>query len=232
LIAFEDPNGVKKWHIEQNYNGKTPGLNVVETGVADFRFFIKKGGNVGIGTGSPEEKLHIKNGTLRVDNGQIKLPWPSSITLSDSKATFGISMDTAGAIVIGTDGYQIWTKKGIPGWNQSSDLSLKSNIYSLNGILSKIIKLNPVHFQWKSSQTQDIGFIAQEVEEIFPELISSVNTEKGKSKGLDYTKFGILAIASVKEIVESLEELSQQYQELAIENQALLRRLEVLENQD
>ncbi|MDJ0589442.1 MAG: hypothetical protein QNJ72_05500 [Pleurocapsa sp. MO_226.B13] len=50
LIAFEDPNGKKKWHIEQNYGGNTPGLNFVETDVADFRLFIQQGGNIGIGT--------------------------------------------------------------------------------------------------------------------------------------------------------------------------------------
>ena len=63
LIAFEDPNGNKKWHIEQNYGGNTPGLNFVETGVKDFRLFIKKGGNVGIGTSNPQAKLDVNGNT-------------------------------------------------------------------------------------------------------------------------------------------------------------------------
>lgn len=65
LIAFEDPNGNKKWHIEQNFNGNTPGLNFVETGVKDFRLFIKAGGNVGIGTSNPQMKLEV-NGDISV----------------------------------------------------------------------------------------------------------------------------------------------------------------------
>jgi hypothetical protein len=65
LIAFEDPNGNKKWHIEQNFNGNTPGLNFVETGVKDFRLFIKAGGNVGIGTSNPQVKLEV-NGDISV----------------------------------------------------------------------------------------------------------------------------------------------------------------------
>jgi hypothetical protein len=47
-----------KYHLDY-YNG---GLNICETGVADYRFFIKDGGNVGIGTSNPTAKLHV-NGT-------------------------------------------------------------------------------------------------------------------------------------------------------------------------
>ncbi len=71
LIAFEDPQGRKKWHIEQNHGGNRPGLNFVESGVKDFRLFIEKGGNIGIGTGNPTDKLHIE-GSLRVD-GDLKI---------------------------------------------------------------------------------------------------------------------------------------------------------------
>lgn len=59
LISFEDPTGNTKWHINQNLDGDKPGLNFVETGVADGRLFIEKGGNVGIGTTKPFTKLHI-----------------------------------------------------------------------------------------------------------------------------------------------------------------------------
>lgn len=49
LISFENPQGTTKWHINQNFAGN-PGLNFVESGVADGRLFIKAGGNVSIGT--------------------------------------------------------------------------------------------------------------------------------------------------------------------------------------
>ncbi len=65
LISFEDPQGKTKWHINQNFAGQNPGLNFVETGVADGRLFIKVGGNVGIGTINPQEKLHFE-GTILV----------------------------------------------------------------------------------------------------------------------------------------------------------------------
>jgi hypothetical protein len=61
LISFEDPAGNRKWHINQNLGGNKPGLNFVESGVADGRLFIKAGGNVGIGTSEPTHPLHVDN---------------------------------------------------------------------------------------------------------------------------------------------------------------------------
>jgi hypothetical protein len=58
LISFKDPTGATKWHINQDLGG-LPGLNFVETGVADARLFLKAGGNVGIGTPNPESTVHL-----------------------------------------------------------------------------------------------------------------------------------------------------------------------------
>jgi hypothetical protein len=41
------------------------GFNISETGEADYRLYIKEGGNVGIGTSDPLKKLHV-NGDLKV----------------------------------------------------------------------------------------------------------------------------------------------------------------------
>ena len=70
LISFENPAGETTWHLEQNFGGDRPGLNFVETGVADGRLFIGEGGNVGIGTTQPETALHIhgaSNPTLKIE---------------------------------------------------------------------------------------------------------------------------------------------------------------------
>jgi hypothetical protein len=55
-------SGTTKFHM--NYYGG--GFNISETTVADYRLFIKAGGNVGIGTNNPTTKLHVA-GTLHAD---------------------------------------------------------------------------------------------------------------------------------------------------------------------
>lgn len=62
LIGFQT-DLVTRWHVNLfSPNGNTStdyGLNFAESGIADFRFFLAKGGNVGIGTSSPTGRLEI-----------------------------------------------------------------------------------------------------------------------------------------------------------------------------
>ncbi|PCH75436.1 MAG: hypothetical protein COB98_08940 [Flavobacteriaceae bacterium] len=62
VLAFEDATGTPKWH----WNLLANGLNFVESGVLDFRLFLKNGGNVGINTSTPSAKLHIA-GDMQLD---------------------------------------------------------------------------------------------------------------------------------------------------------------------
>ena len=56
-------------------------------------------------------------------------------------------------------------------FNFSSDSNLKYDISTINNSLENIEKLRPVSFNWKKNNEYEIGFIANEVEEIFPNLI-------------------------------------------------------------
>ena len=57
-----------------------------------------------------------------------------------------------------------------------SDISLKENIKTLETGLDEVIKLQPRRFDWKNGDGKNIaGFVAQEVEEILPDLVSEIN---------------------------------------------------------
>ena len=88
----------------------------------------------------------------------------------------------------------------------SSDLRLKKNINSLDNVLSNYIKLQPVTYEWRADEFPDrkfgdkkvMGMIAQDVEQVFPELVS---TDGHGFKTVDYgIGLQMLTIESIKEL--------------------------------
>jgi hypothetical protein len=61
-----------------------------------------------------------------------------------------------------------------------SDFRLKKNIKTTSYGLKEILKIRPVSYQWKDNDRTDLGFIAQEIKEILPDIVmeskDSMNT--------------------------------------------------------
>ena len=97
-----------------------------------------------------------------------------------------------------------------------SDASLKENVRDLDKGLDTINALQPRRFDWKNGDGNDImGFIAQEVEEVMPELVHDYKyTDEENKKGL---KMGDM----VPSMVKAIQELSAQVTELKAEVAAL-----------
>lgn len=116
-----------------------------------------------------------------------------------------------------------------------SDRRLKKDITSIsNGVLEKIMKLNPVTYRYKpesESSKASVGFIAQEVDELFPELVGK-NAKRGGTEellSLNYTGFGVLAIKAIQEQEEELNSLRKENDLLKSKTVELESRLEALE---
>jgi hypothetical protein len=97
----------------------------------------------------------------------------------------------------------------------SSDKRLKDNITPIQNALSKVIKLGGYEFDWNDKQTtyegHDIGVIAQEVEEVFPNL---VETRQNGYKAVKYEKLTPLLIEAIKEQNRTIEKQQRQIDEL------------------
>ncbi len=82
----------------------------------------------------------------------------------------------------------VYMNSGSNSFSSKSDERLKKNIVPLeNECVEKLQKLNPVSYQWKTQIDDKLhyGFIAQEVEEILPELVSeNENKDGSKHKGV------------------------------------------------
>lgn len=121
---------------------------------------IRSGGNIGIGTTAPSEKLHVVGNILA----------SGTITPSDKR--------------------------------------LKKNIKPLKGALQKINRLQAVTYDWKEPEkhgkARQIGVIAQEVKEAFPEAVTQVDD------GFLAVSYSVLVsplIAAVKELYGQLKAL-------------------------
>jgi len=91
-----------------------------------------------------------------------------------------------------------------------SDIRKKENVNKLNNSLNKIMALNPVSFNWKSNnEFVSAGFIAQEVENVFPEyVVENMLEENGITyKGLTGGMTGGIVPVLVKAIQELKAEL-------------------------
>ena len=91
----------------------------------------------------------------------------------------------------------------------SSDRRFKDNIRVMENPLESLDKLNGYRFTWNedlshihSYEGEDIGVIAQEVEEVLPEIVS--NRTNGY-KGVKYEKIVPLLIECIKELKSEID---------------------------
>ena len=97
---------------------------------------------------------------------------------------------------------------------QNSDGRLKKNIRSLTGSLDKIKQLRPVTYNWKSSDRgsdENIGFIAQEVEQVLPQLVT---TNQNGYKAVAYSNMVPVLVDAIKEQQQMIADLKREVEEL------------------
>lgn len=97
---------------------------------------------------------------------------------------FGVAAGTA-ALRVGSSASNgngaLLTTAGV--WTNASDSTKKFNIKSINYGLKEVLTLRPVSYKMKGSNYQDIGFIAQEVKQVLPELVYGKEGEMTLSYG-------------------------------------------------
>ncbi|SNS99289.1 Chaperone of endosialidase [Ekhidna lutea] len=132
----------------------------------------------------------------------------SLVELRDSLAITSISMDGQNGNISASGDVSGNTLTSSDGMVQTSDRRLKKNIADLENPLEKTLKMRGVSYQWKDenmSQRNQIGVIAQEVEEIYPEF---VHTNDEGMKAVNYAQMTAVLIEAIKELnakVASLE---------------------------
>ena len=103
----------------------------------------------------------------------------------------------------------------------TSDLRYKTNVRSITSPLEKVKSLRGVYFNWDQksfpdknfSDNTELGFIAQEVEKVLPEVVSKDKTPE-EYRSVKYDKVVALLVEAIKEQQKQIDSLKSQVKNL------------------
>lgn len=179
ILSIKNNQGVTKWHI--NLIGG--GLNIAESGVADYRFFVKEGGNIGIGTSTPVAKLDIYGSVMQgVTDFYSYLAAPVDLGGRTQIGVNNIDRKYPGIGTISGDTMPISIKASdrivAKEFDATSDERIKKDFVKSNPnqslhILNQIPIMNFVYKdEIQYGYAVHTGVIAQAVEQVLPDAVS------------------------------------------------------------
>ena len=156
---------------------------------------------VGIHKSNPEAHLHVKQRTA----GEEALALENDT--DGDKWSFEVASDD---LLLYFNGTLVGTFDNATGSYSPSDRRLKNSIQSIpDGTLNRILKLKPSSYYYNhitNPERRELGFVAQEVESIFPEIV--VNAEDSDFLVLKYHDFIPLLTKAIQEqhvLIRNLE---------------------------
>ena len=108
-------------------------------------------------------------------------------------------------------------------WKLSSSKRYKTHIEALDADTDAVLKLRPVRFQWKTTGQNDIGLIAEEVEQQLSDLV--IYDNEGKPDAVKYDRIALYLLDLVKAQQDKIAVL----EETVAQNQSLEQRIAALE---
>ncbi|MBP6397788.1 MAG: tail fiber domain-containing protein [Saprospiraceae bacterium] len=105
---------------------------------------------------------------------------------------------------------EIWSTNGL---NQSSDKRLKKDIQPLTLALNKVMQMNPVSYHWiKDDGNTHLGFLAQELEQVLPEVVRKPEVNRTTTDGRTPAKGEDMYAVNYSEIIPVLVKAIQEQQ--------------------
>lgn len=188
------------------------------------------GGKIGIGTTGPNKKLHVydvaANAEIDIQSSATAAShwglyhnassddlifWKDAadrFTFTDD-GKFGVGVTPSVSIQTGGD---ITASGNITAsaFFYSSDANLKTKVKTITTPLDKVKNLRGVSFDWKKTSQPSLGFIAQEVEQVLPELVHESNGQKY----LEYGNITAVLVEAIKAQQQQIEQLQAEVDQL------------------
>lgn len=217
-----------------------------ESGSRSNAMVVLKNGNTGFGISTPQERLHIANGRLRIGTETIEDTGSNQLSFNAD-----LLPDANNTMQLGNSNFRwsgLWATDGTI---NTSDKRDKTNITTINYGLSEVLKMNPVSFNWKNKKDQDrkLGLIAQDLLMLVPEVVKThewqtiSDEENAPLKKVELDRLGVYysdlipvlinAIKEQQEEIESLQSTIKNQERIEQEQsntlEALLIRISALE---
>jgi len=209
-LIFQDPNRVfLSASVGRMFIRADDFMFLPQETLPTNRIIIDTEGNLLIGKEDSGARLHIKQNSLvasllTLEAYENNDRWGFDFRGSDLGLRF---RETEKGKWLSSDGSYVLT----------SDRRLKDNINLLqDGVLKKLMQLKPSTYYYKDDQKRrehSYGFIAQEVQEVFPEVVVASERED-EPYMINYTKVGVLAVKAIQELKIELDIARSELQEL------------------
>jgi hypothetical protein len=188
--------------------------------------------NVGIGA-YPTDINNVTEGRVQITGfsnaDQLSLRHPSSINLKwglyVSSIDSSLNFYSNGSLRANID-----RVTGV--YSALSDRKMKKNIMEMRGVLGSVMKLPAYTYHYFDSENTDrraLGFMAQDVQPFFPELVYQ-RYDRDITKPLltmDYSGFGVIAIKAIQEQQKIIESQQEKINNLEVEIQKIKAALKM-----
>ncbi len=253
LGMYNDPIVSTQLDVEPTTPLFIIGNGEVGAGNESNAMVVRKDGKVGIGTNTPASAIfnalvEIKDGHIALSNNYGVFSNNSTGTApgagfdtseDDDLYLFAGGMDRVtlnangsfrpsvdDAYACGTPSFRWSEVYAANGTIQTSDARYKQDIHPLTYGLKEVLQMQPVSYKWRNSSDHQkhVGLIAQEVQELVPEVVRSSDQDH---LGMNYTELVPVLINAIKELAEQQEVIDS----LEKKNELLETELESLKGQ-
>ncbi|MEZ5583135.1 MAG: tail fiber domain-containing protein [Candidatus Competibacteraceae bacterium] len=203
----------------------------IESETPTDTLYLDSSGNIGIGLDSPARQLHLRgpNAVFRMDRSEDSAAFllvrttPAGIPLKtfvlgtdasgSNNGTFVIN-DLGTAVSGGGSRRMTITNAGnviFTGSVEAANLTMlsarrfKESVEQISEPLTVTQQLQGVRFVWKDSGRPSLGFIAEEVAPVLPEVVER-DEENGQLRGVNYSAIVAVLVVAIKEHQRQIEQ--------------------------
>ena len=198
----------------------------------------------------PNGKVFFGNGSSKILIGTVNITPTATVTIAPlvsggaalalkngDNHFWDMRLDPIGTSGFDLDFYYMLVRKTAFSYSTGSlagvsDRNAKQNIHTLDPVLAKVNQLRPISYEMidqNSSHKRSLGFIAQEVKELFPQLVNIVNDQSLSRPvykdllSMNYSHMHVIAIKALQEQYLQIKKLQQEREMLMNELRSLAR---------